>query len=66
MSNRGKHRRPGAPGLPGAGRPPRERPIALTEVTPDGITPSVNGVMISTARTIKLVLEDGRKLTIWK
>lgn len=64
-NKRGANRPPGSPGLPGAGRPPKERTITLSEVSPNGIAPSVTGTAIIGRSLIKIALEDGRRLTIW-
>jgi hypothetical protein len=47
------------------GRPPKERAITLSEVGPEGATPSVTGTATIGRAIIKIALDDGRKLTIW-
>lgn len=74
-NRRGENRKPGAPALPGAGRPPQSAtirvgtPLMISQVEPDGSYGHIGkGVAEITrsgvSRIVRVLLEDGSTLVI--
>lgn len=74
VNKRGSNRLPGAPALPGAGRPPNSatikagNPIMASRVFPDGVehigTGTVSITRSGNDRIVKIALDDGSTLIL--
>lgn len=74
MSKRGSNRQPGAPALPGAGRPPKSAtiregtPIMISQVYPDGMADLGRGKATirrqGLSRIVVIPQEDGSEIRI--
>lgn len=73
-NKRGSNRPPGAPALPGAGRPPNSatiragNPVMISRTFPDGIehigTGTVSITRSGNDRIVRIALEDGSTLIL--